>query len=106
MPVKPNINQKTIDMFRDMGYLIEKVEYFNSFTKRYKDLFGIFDYIAVGNGETVAIQVTSRSNMSSRIKKIQDSDNLTKCRDANWRIIVIGWDKPAHRWRSKTVDIS
>ena len=107
MPVKPNINQKTIDLLRERGYsAVQKVETFNSFTKRYKDLFGVWDYLAVGNGETIAVQVTSRAHISERAKKIAESEHLAACRDAGWQLEIHGWDKYKNRWRVKVIDIS
>ena len=78
------------------------VESYNSFTKRKKDMFGILDMVAIGNEETLGIQMTSKSNMSSRIKKIQESDYFVEILRSKWRIIVIGWfKKPNGRYDFK-----
>lgn len=96
--------------WQDIGYIIAKVEYFNSFTKRSHDMFGIFDFVAVGCGEVVFIQVTSRSNMSARVRKIEDDENaatVAACRDANVRIIVEGYGKMANgKIERREVDLS
>lgn len=68
-------------------------ESYNAFTKRKKDLFGIFDLVAIGNEETIGIQITSKSNISARVKKIEESDYLAELIRSGWRIIVIGWFK-------------
>jgi len=60
---------RTTKLLRDQGYTVATVEYYNYFTKRKHDLFGCIDLLAIGNGETLAIQVTSKSNMSARIKR-------------------------------------
>ena len=73
--------------------MCDVVESYNAFTRRKKDLFGIFDILAVGNGETVAVQITSKANMSARIKKIQESEFLPEIIRSGWRIKVIGWAK-------------
>jgi len=87
---------------REQGYLVATVEHYNSFTRRKHDLFGCIDLLAIGNGETLAIQVTSRSNMSARIKKIQDNLALPEMLRSKWRIIVHGWDKGTNgRYRLK-----
>jgi hypothetical protein len=84
------------------GYKCDVVESYNAFTKRKKDLFSIFDILAIGNGETVGIQITSKSNMSSRIKKISESDFLPELVRSNWKILVLGWYKlPNGRWTCK-----
>jgi hypothetical protein len=86
-------NARTIALYESKGYKCDIVESYNSFSRRKKDLFGIFDIVAIGNGETLGIQLTSKSNMSSRIKKITDSDFFTEIVRSGWRIIVIGWYK-------------
>jgi hypothetical protein len=75
------------------GYTVATVEYYNAFTKRKHDLFGCIDLLAIGNGETIAVQVTSKSNMASRIHKIEDSDALREMLRSGWRIRVDGWQK-------------
>jgi hypothetical protein len=86
-------NARTIALYESKGYKCDIVESYNSFSRRKKDLFGIFDIVAIGNGETLGIQLTSKSNMSSRIKKITDSEYFTEIVRSGWRIIVIGWFK-------------
>lgn len=80
-------------LLEEQGYTVATVEYYNSFTKRKHDLFGCIDLLAIGNGETLAIQVTSKSNMSARIHKIEDSPALIEMIKSNWRVIVHGWQK-------------
>jgi hypothetical protein len=80
-------------LLEEQGYTVATVEYYNSFTKRKHDLFGCIDLLAIGNGETLAIQVTSKSNMSARIHKIEDSPALIEMIRSNWRVIVHGWFK-------------
>jgi hypothetical protein len=84
------------------GYKCDVVESYNAFTRRKKDLFSIFDILAIGNGETVGIQITSKSNMSSRIKKISESEFLPELVRSGWKILVIGWyKKPNGRYDYK-----
>lgn len=87
------LTQRTTKMMRDQGYMVATVEYFNYYTKRKNDLFGCIDLLAIGNGETIAIQVTSKSNMSARIKKIEASEALPEMLRSKWRILVHGWWK-------------
>jgi hypothetical protein len=78
------------------------VESYNHFSRRKKDLFNIFDILAIGNGETVGIQITSKSNMSSRIKKISESEFLPELVRSGWKILVLGWYKKENgRWACK-----
>jgi hypothetical protein len=97
-----SLNQRTIALFTERGYSCTVVESYNSFTKRKKDLFGIFDVLAVGNQETVGIQITSKSNMAARMRKIQESEYLPEIIRSGWRVVVIGWyKKPNGRYDYK-----
>jgi hypothetical protein len=97
-----SLNQRTVALFTERGYSCTVVESYNSFTRRKKDLFGIFDVLAVGNEETVGIQITSKSNMAARMRKIQESEYLPEIIRSGWRIVVIGWfKKPNGRYDYK-----
>lgn len=97
-----SLNQRTVALFQERGYQCDIVESYNSFTKRKKDLFNLFDILAIGQGETVAIQLTSKSNMSTRIRKISESPMLPEIIKSGWRILVIGWyKKPNGRYDYK-----
>lgn len=87
------------------GYKVAIVENYNAFTKRKHDLFGCIDILAVGAGDTIAVQTTSKSNMSARRKKIQDSDAYPEMIRSGWRIYVHGWHKEGNRWRCKVEEI-
>ena len=89
-------SQRSIKHLRDDGYQVANVETFNYFTKRKHDLFGCIDLLAIGNGETLAVQVTSKSNMSARVKKIEESEALPEMLRSGWRVIVHGW------WKNKS----
>ena len=86
-------SQRTVAHLRKLGYQTANVESFNYFTKRKHDLYGCIDILAIGNNETLAVQVTSKSNMSSRIKKIEESEALPEMLRSGWRVIVHGWWK-------------
>lgn len=86
-------SQRTVAHLRKLGYQTANVEFFNYFTKRKHDLYGCIDILAIGNGETLAVQVTSKSNMSARIKKIEESEALPEMLRSGWRVIVHGWWK-------------
>lgn len=100
-----SLNQRTIALYEEQGYKCEVVESYNAFTKRKKDLFGIFDVLAVGNNETIGIQITSKANMSARVKKIQESEFLPEILRSGWRVVVIGWfKKPNGRYDYKLLE--
>ena len=88
-----NLSARSIAFMKEKGYLVANVESYNHFIKRKKDLYGVIDLLCIGNGETVAVQVTSKSNMSSRIKKIEASDAFPEMLRSGWRVLVQGWSK-------------
>lgn len=54
------------------GYTVGKCEHWNAFAKIRVDLFGCIDLICLRAGSPlIAVQVTSKSNVSARMKKAQ-----------------------------------
>lgn len=99
--------QRSLKHYRDRGYLADIVERWIPQARIRKDLFGILDIVAVGNGETVGVQTTSASNMSARVKKIADSEAIYELREAGWTVVVQGWRKNSKgRWVVREVDVS
>lgn len=83
------------------------VEHWNGFVGKRYDLFGFIDLLALRGSETLAVQTTSYSNVSARVKKIADHENVGFVRDAGWGIAVHGWfKKPNGRWEVRIVDLS
>lgn len=83
------------------------MEKWNSWGRVRVDLFGCIDVLAISeDGNTVAIQTTSLSNVSARIKKIKDSNAIGHIRKASWTVLVHGWYKKNNRWHVKEVDVS
>jgi hypothetical protein len=71
------------------------------------DWLGVADIIAIKGGETLAVQATSASNVSARVKKIADSPNVAAIREAGIRIEVYGWSHgPDGNRRLRIVDCS
>ena len=92
MATKVSPTQRSLAHLRELGYHVEIVEKWNSFTKQRKDLWGWADLLAIRKGEVLAVQVTA-SAVSNRIQKIMASDTLALVRDAGIRIEVHGWRK-------------
>jgi hypothetical protein len=90
--------QLTLKHLRDQGYVAEVVEHWNPHARIRQDLFGFVDVLAVGKGETLAVQTTSAPNVSARMHKIADSPYIGAARDAGWTIRVHGWSKVKGRW--------
>ena len=98
--------QLTLKHLRKLGYTATVVEHWNPHAFVRQDLFGFVDVLAVGNGETVAVQATSYTNVSSRVNKITDHENVAEVRKAGWKIFVHGWKKVKNRWELREVDVS
>ena len=103
--------QRTLAELRKRGYLAEVVEKWNPYGRdgfgSRKDLFGFIEVLALRDDETLAVQTTSASNVSARVKKIADADALSAVRKAGWYVVVHGWRKNAKgRWVLREVDVS
>jgi len=99
--------QRSLAALKEQGYLPTVVERWNAFAKVRQDLWGWCDILAIRKGEVLAVQVTSGSNVSARIKKIQESETIAKIREAGIRVEVHGWALGANRrYVCRVVDIS
>ena len=92
MATKTSPTQRSLAHLREQGYHCEIVEKWNSFTKQRKDLWGWCDLLCLKGEEILAVQVTA-SGVSSRIKKIQESETVSWVRKANIMIHIHGWRK-------------
>ena len=104
MAVSPT--QRSLKHLKAQGYTVDITEHWNSFARIRQDLFGFIDILALREGETLAVQTTSYSNVSARVKKIAEHENVGIVRDANWRIEIHGWHKVGNRWQVRVVDLS
>lgn len=97
---------RSLAIMRERGYpLVQVVERWNLHAKVRVDLFGIIDLVAVGP-DIVGVQATSASNVSTRVKKITDSEALPVLRKAGIRVLVHGWRKSRGRWVLREVDLT
>lgn len=81
MPKSPT--HRTKETLLEQGCkLVAIVEHWNSFAKVRQDLFGFIDILAVRNGVVVGIQATSGTNLSARLKKCREHENLPFWLDA------------------------
>lgn len=100
-----SLNARSAAHLRDLGYMVATVEHYNSFTKRKHDLFGCIDLLAIGNNETVAVQVTSKGHLSERKHKIEEAEAYPEMLRSGWRIVLHGWFKENNRWKLKEVEL-
>ena len=96
--------QRSLKLMRDQGYLCAIVEHWNAFARIRQDLYGFVDVLCIKDGKTVAVQTTSYSNVSARIKKIRELESYPIVRSAGWEIVVHGWRKnKSNRWEVREV---
>jgi len=92
MATKTSPTQRSLAYLREEGYLVAIVEHWNPFARIRQDLWGWCDLLAIKENEVLAVQVTA-SAVSTRIKKIQESETVSWVRKANIKIHVHGWRK-------------
>ena len=98
--------QRSLAALRELGYLVEVVEKWNSFTRTRKDLWGWADLLAIRRGEVLAVQITSEG-VANRVKKVTDSETIGRVREAGVRVEVHGWRKNVKgRYVQRVVDLS
>lgn len=99
--------QRSLALLRGQGYRVAIVEHWNPHARIRQDLFGIVDLLAIRDGQTLAVQTTSGSNVAARVKKIAEAEATPDMRRAGWSIIVHGWRKAATgKWTLREVDCS
>lgn len=108
---KVNAEGLTRELYRKRGYVYGRTETLEShFTGGFgvkKDLFGIVDGIAVGNGEVVFVQATTKSQKSAHVVKLMTgtfkigNGNPTPILPvvrgivaAGCRFVIVLWDQP------------
>ena len=98
--------QRSLKALRELGYLVEVVEKWNSFTRTRKDLWGWADLLAIRRGEVLAVQVTAQA-VANRVAKVAASETVGRVREAGIRIEIHGWRKNAkNRYVQRVVDLS
>lgn len=99
--------QRSLKHLRDQGYFCWIVEHWDHFARKRKDLWGFADILALRDGEVLAVQTTSGSNVAARVRKISEHENVGAVRKAGIRIAAHGWRKNAKgRYVLRVVDLS
>lgn len=90
-PLSPKF--RSMRLMESEGYATDDVERWIPRTVITKDLFGFIDLLGIHRetGNVMAVQATSASNVSARIRKITESPFLAVVRKAGWSIEVHGW---------------
>jgi hypothetical protein len=91
--MKTSPTQLSLRYLRAQGYTVAVVEHWNPFAQKRQDLFNFIDLLALKPGEIVAIQTTTRPNLSARHQKIQAEPFARAWLAAGGRIHLHGWQK-------------
>ena len=99
--------QLSLAQLRADGWFCWITEHWNSYARIRQDLWGFVDIIALKPNQILGVQTTTASNMSARVKKIADHENVGAVRDAGWTIHVHGWHQDEKKkWHCKVKDVS
>ena len=98
--------QRSLKYLRDQGYRCWITERWCPYSKRRIDLWNCIDILAIGNGETIGVQTTSRGNVSARVKKIQENEYYPELIRSGWKVHVHGWGKLKAGWTLKLVELN
>ncbi len=87
--------QKTLELYRDQGFMCQVVERWQPHSGRRIDLFGVVDIIALTPGKLIGIQSTSYAGRREHQKKIYDEHNLVVkwWLEAGNELLLVCWKK-------------
>lgn len=97
--------QRTLKLMRSRGWVAEVTEKWVPGANIRKDLWTFCDVLCLHpeSGEILAVQTTTASNISARIRKIADCELTPIVRKCGIGIHVHGWAAPAKNKRLWTV---
>lgn len=96
----------SLKYLRDLGYEAAVVEKWNPHAKIRQDLFGVIDIVAVSEwGRVLWVQSTTKTNMSSRRRKLEESDIVPLLGMNANKVLLHGWHKANGRWQLKQEEI-
>lgn len=102
MVKKSTTVQRTLEALRKQGLFVTVASWWNPFSRTRKDLFGIFDLLAIDpvNRRTIGVQVTTKAAASAHRKKIKESEGFALWQDVGNEIWLISWwQEPNRRWK-------
>lgn len=103
---RTNHNKRSEKYYEQIGMKLIITESFNHLTFRSKDMGGIFDGIATGNGQTRGVQICSHSSVSARRKKMQDSPYLAQFIAGGNKAFILAWKlNEKGRWEPKEIEV-
>ena len=87
---------RTLEYLRSQGYLADKVEMWNPYSRTRKDCFGCLDIMALGENGIIGVQSCGQSFAAHDKKITQDplvAPNALKWLECGGRLLLIGWAK-------------
>lgn len=107
---RTNHNTRSRKFYELKGMTLTITESYSHLTMRSSDMMGIFDGVAVGGGKTLGVQICSKSSVSARRKKMQDSKNLARWIDGGNTAVILAWEKKPngknHRWIPTEIEVT
>ena len=99
--------KRSLDLLREEGYTVAITEHFNPWAKIRQDLFGFIDIVCIKSGVpgVLAIQTTTRENVTKRIAKIRLIPAHKIWLESDNRIEVHGWSKKAKVGKRKLWEV-
>ena len=99
--------QKALKELRAAGWTVGIVEHWNPFAKIRQDLYGCIDLVCMLKGcPLLAVQVTSRSNLTARMTKSRAVAEMWVSTGANFQVWGYGTTKTKGRKRAVRMDLS
>jgi len=90
-------SQRSLDYLKGKDYVVDKVERYNPYSRKYSDLFGLFDYLYIADGVLYGLQVTSGSNHAAHRIKLQNNPILNLWLETGCGAVIHSWSKKVKR---------
>lgn len=100
--------QRSKRLLEAEGWHVSIVEHWNAFARIRQDLWNFADLLCLKSlsKQIMAVQVTSRSHVSTRVAKIEASPLLTMVKDCGILVEVHGWGKLKGKgWDCRRVEL-
>jgi hypothetical protein len=91
--MKNNLKQRTKIYLEKRGGIVGNVEFWNRYSRRSLDLFGLFDQIAIFNHSIIGVQTTSQEHLKAHHEKMINNKNLFYWLDTDQPAWLITWKK-------------
>jgi hypothetical protein len=99
--MKTSPTQRTLKLFRSMGYTCYITERWNPFAHIRQDLYGFIDVLAIKEKEIVGIQACAGASHAARRAKIAAEPNAKLWLLAGGKIALVSWSKMGERGKAK-----